>query len=36
MRLFHNDYNEICHPAVLKKMQEKSNLQMPGIYSPVM
>ena len=30
MRLFHNDYNEICHPAVLKKMQEKSNLQMPG------
>lgn len=30
MRLFHNDYNEICHPAVLKKMQEISNLQMDG------
>ena len=30
MYLFHNDYNEICHPAVLKKMQEMSGLQMDG------
>ncbi len=22
MLLFHNDYNEICHPAILKKMQD--------------
>lgn len=22
MLLFHNDYNEMCHPAILKKMQE--------------
>ena len=30
MRLFHNDYNEVCHPAVFKRMQESAPLQMPG------
>ena len=30
MRLFHNDYNEICHPAVLQKLQELSERQMAG------
>lgn len=30
MRLFHNDYNEICHPAVLEKLQELSERQMAG------
>ena len=30
MRLFHNDYNEVCHPAVLRRMQEAAPLQMPG------
>jgi len=30
MYLFHNDYNEICHPAVLKHMQAKAHLQMDG------
>lgn len=30
MLLFHNDYNEICHPAVLKRMQDVSSLQMDG------
>lgn len=30
MFLFHNDYNEMCHPAVLKAMQENQGKQMPG------
>ena len=30
MRYFHNDYNEICHPAVLKKITEYSQVSMPG------
>lgn len=30
MLYFHNDYNEICHPAVLKKMQENIGIQMGG------
>ena len=30
MYLFHNDYNEICHPAVLDKMQKNVGRQMPG------
>lgn len=30
MQYFHNDYNEACHPAVLKKMQENIGKQMNG------
>lgn len=30
MFLFHNDYNEICHPAILKRMQETAYMQMNG------
>jgi len=30
MRYFHNDYNEICHPAVLKKITQTAAVQMPG------
>ena len=30
MLYFNNDYNEICHPAVLKKMMELESRQMPG------
>ena len=30
MYLFHNDYNEICHPAVLDKMQQNIGRQMSG------
>ena len=30
MFLFHNDYNEICHPAILEKMQANMGAQMPG------
>lgn len=30
MYLFHNDYNEICHPSVLEKMQQNIGKQMPG------
>lgn len=30
MHLFHNDYNEICHPNVLKKMQDNIGIQMNG------
>ena len=30
MHLFHNDYNEICHPAILQKMQEMAPMQMAG------
>ena len=30
MFLFHNDYNECCHPLVMKKMQQFQYNQMPG------
>lgn len=30
MLLFHNDYNEICHPAVLERMLSVKQEQMPG------
>ena len=30
MQYFHNDYNEICHPAVMIKMQENIGKQMAG------
>lgn len=30
MYYFHNDYNEACHPAVLKKLQENMGKQMGG------
>ena len=30
MFFFHNDYNELCHPNVLKKMQENAHCQMDG------
>ncbi len=30
MLLFHNDYNEICHPAVLERMLSVQKTQMPG------
>ena len=30
MLYFHNDYNEACHPAVLKKIQENMGRQMGG------
>lgn len=30
MQYFHNDYNEACHPAILKKMQENMGKQMAG------
>ena len=30
MYLFHNDYNEMCHPAVLSAMQSDLGKQMPG------
>ena len=30
MLLFHNDYNEICHPQVLEKMLSVKQDQMPG------
>lgn len=30
MFLFHNDYNECCHPQVMKKMQQFQYNQMPG------
>ena len=30
MRLFHNDYNELCHPAVLKKLNELQGAQVTG------
>ena len=30
MLYFNNDYNEICHPAVMEKLAEISALQMPG------
>ena len=30
MLLFHNDYNEVCHPLILEKMQAAAPMQMPG------
>ena len=30
MLLFHNDYNEACHPAVLERFQSVVSNQMPG------
>ena len=30
MLYFNNDYNEICHPAVLKRLTEIASVQMPG------
>ena len=30
MLYFHNDYNEICHPAILEKMKENIGKQMGG------
>lgn len=30
MLLFHNDYNEACHPAILNRMLDKQCLQMDG------
>lgn len=30
MRYFHNDYNRMCHPAVLEKLNSASMLAMPG------
>jgi len=30
MHYFHNDYNEACHPAILKKLQENMGIQMGG------
>ncbi len=30
MLYFHNDYNETCHPAILKKITEMVSVQMPG------
>ena len=30
MQYFHNDYNEICHPAILKKMEGNMGIQMGG------
>lgn len=30
MILFHNDYNEICHPQVLARIQASAENQMPG------
>ena len=30
MRFFHNDYNEMCHPAVLKEISALSGAQNIG------
>ena len=30
MRYFNNDYNEICHPAILQAIAENAGVQMPG------
>ena len=30
MRYFNNDYNEICHPAILQAFAENAGVQMPG------
>ena len=30
MELFHNDYNQICHPTVMKKLMDSAQEQQPG------
>ena len=30
MRYFNNDYNEVCHPSILKAFAENTGCQMPG------
>ena len=30
MRYFNNDYNEICHPEILRALAENAGVQMPG------
>jgi len=30
MRYFNNDYNEICHPEILRALVENTGVQMPG------
>lgn len=30
MRYFNNDYNEVCHPAILSAFAENAGVQMPG------
>ena len=30
MYLFHNDYNQICHPAILERLQQIVSMQMDG------
>ena len=30
MRYFNNDYNEVCHPAILSALAENAGVQMPG------
>ncbi len=30
MRYFHNDYNQMCHPVVLEKLQQSRERSMPG------
>ena len=30
MRYFNNDYNEVCHPAILNALTENAGVQMPG------
>ncbi|MBR5021849.1 MAG: aminotransferase class I/II-fold pyridoxal phosphate-dependent enzyme [Oscillospiraceae bacterium] len=30
MRYFNNDYNEVCHPAILSAFAENASVQMPG------
>ena len=30
MRYFNNDYNEVCHPAILRAFEENAGVQMPG------
>ena len=30
MRFFNNDYNEVCHPEILRAFSENAGVQMPG------
>lgn len=30
MRLFHNDYNQTCHPAILERLQQVADCQVDG------
>ena len=30
MRYFNNDYNEVCHPEILRAFAENVGVQMPG------